>query len=537
MEFGAKVPEGIRWHDWNRDAFELAAERGVPVLLSISASWCHWCHVLDGEAFSDPEVISVVNSDYVPIRVDTDVRPDVNSVYNMGGWPTVALLDHDGQVLSGATYLPTTRMLEWLRRTVATFPMRVTSRQRSDSIKKAPAHIAGYTPTLRPRSDVLSWMRREYDEVHGGFGTEPKFPMFDCLALAIDEYAATGDSFWAQVFKGSLAAMTGRGTYDAVEGGLFRYSTTRDWSVPHFEKMLLDNALLLSVCGRGYAATSEGWLIDVAERTYDYLKSTLFMDVPGAFAGSQDADESYYRLQTRRLREASRAPSVDRRIYADWNSVMANALITCGRTMHNQSWVDHGVSLLRRVHDLCFDAVNGMAHVWHGRPSVWGLAHDTIAYGAACLSAYSATGDALWKERSLLLASRLVSTHGMGGIVTRLKVPDDPPGFERPIHDFHENAYAAIWLVGASALADSRSDADTLRSTALNCLAVCDRLYPSYGIHGAAYGIALGRYLRDGATESATPEGITCDGGVCRPTGYVPPHASENAHVGSSNVP
>lgn len=531
MQHGVKAPEGIRWRDWNKDAFELAAERGVPVLLSVSASWCHWCHVMDGEAFSDPEVVSVVNSDYVPVRVDTDVRPDVNSVYNMGGWPTVALLDHDGRVLSGATYLPAARTLEWLRRTAATFPTRATAKPKPDSVNRVLTTMAGYAPTLRPRSDMLSWMRQEYDDTNGGFGAEPKFPMFDCLALALDEHRATGDSWWGQVFRRSLAAMTGRGTYDAVEGGLFRYSTTRDWSVPHFEKMLLDNALLLSACGRGYAVTSEGWLVGVAEKTYDYLKSTLYMDVPGAFAGSQDADEAYYRLQTRELRAASRPPSVDRRVYSDWNSLMASALITCGRTMNRAAWIQQGVSLLRKVHDLCFDAVNGMAHVWHGQAAVWGLAHDAIAYGAACLDAYDAIGDRLWRDRSLLLASRLVSTHGMGGIVTRLPAPDDPPGFERPVRDFHENAYAAMWLARAASLSDSADDAAVLRLAALDCLAVCDRLYPRYGIHGAAYGIALARYLGRGADEPSVPAGITCEGGMCRPVGHTPPAAE---HTGAS---
>ncbi len=531
MQPEAKAPEGINWHPWHRDAFELAAERGVPVLLSISASWCHWCHVMDGEAFSDPDIISMMNSDYVPVRVDTDVRPDVNNVYNMGGWPTVALIDHDGQVLSGATYLPPDRMLEWLRRTAATFPSRAAAQRRTHSARETSITQASYTPTLSPRQDLLSWMRREFDDVHGGFGAEPKFPMFDCLALALDEYRATGDAEWEVIFRRSLAAMAGGGTYDAVEGGLFRYSTTRDWSIPHFEKMLQDNALLLYVCGLGYAVAPEDWLMNVAERTYDYCKSVLYMDVPGAFAGSQDADEAYYRLQTREMRAAARAPSTDRRVYSDWNSLMANALLTCGLTMHRDAWVQQGLSLLRTVHDLCFDAVNGMAHIWHGKPDVWGLAHDAIAYGSACFNAYDATGDELWKDRGLLLASRLASTHGVGGMVTRLQVPDDPPGFDRPVRDFHENAYASMWLVRASTLVGSANEAATLRSVALDCLAVCDRLYPRYGIHGAAYGVALRRYLRGDTVEHLSPTvGITCEGGVCRPADYAPP---PTAHAGA----
>ncbi|NLM65173.1 MAG: thioredoxin domain-containing protein [Firmicutes bacterium] len=519
MQSDISAPRGIKWYQWHRDAFELAEARGVPVLLSISASWCHWCHVLDSEAFSDPEVVSVINSDYVPIRVDTDVRPDVNAMYNMGGWPTVALLDHDGRILSGATYLPAPRMLEWLQRTSSTYPLRTVGREKPRPSRVAPRGLTDFTPNLKPRSDLLSWIEDAYDETYGGFGTEPKFPMFDCLALIASEYDATGEARWRNMLLSTLASMTGGGTYDRVEGGLFRYSTTRDWSVPHFEKMLLDNALLLSICGQAYRATSEPWLVSVAENTVSYMNNTLFMDIPGVFAGSQDADDTYYRLQTPELRARSASPRIDRRVYSDWNSIAGGALITCGAAMDKPAWVQHGLAVLRNIHDLCFDPVHGMGHVWEGEPGIWGLAHDLIAHGAACLHAFDATDEPMWKERSLLLASRIVSTHGNQGLVSRLPTPDDPPGFERPVRDFHENAYGAMWLTRAAQLADSPHDAAALRSSALECLAVCHRLYPRYGIHGAAYGLALERYLDAHATaaESGLPHGIQCEGGVCRP--------------------
>ena len=106
--------EAIRWQSWGVDAFQQAQREGKPVFLSISASWCHWCHVLDEESFTHPEVIRRINADFVPIRVDSDKRPDINSRYNMGGWPTVAILDPQGDLDTGGTYMPTGQLLSML---------------------------------------------------------------------------------------------------------------------------------------------------------------------------------------------------------------------------------------------------------------------------------------------------------------------------------------------------------------------------------------------------------------------------------------
>ena len=511
----------IKWHDWSKSAFELANSRGIPVLLSISASWCHWCHVMDERTFGDPRVASLINSDFVPVRVDTDVRPDVNAVYNMGGWPTVAILNHNAGIIDGATYVPADKMLEWLRSASSTYPSLARAQRAkmpSDTAMRLPA--TDFTPSIMARQQILSWIDRDYDGTYGGFGTSPKFPMFDCLNLILQEYEATGNERWRNMLEHSMAAMTGGGTFDMVEGGLFRYSTTRDWSLPHFEKMLLDNALMLRLCGKTFASTGEAWLGRIAQRIYDFMTNTLYMDNPGGFGGSQDADESYYSSDSLELRRRSTPPRVDRRIYSDWNSIAAGALISSGRAFKVASWIRLGLDVLRTVHNLCFDPIHGMAHVWDDEVRVWGLAHDHIAHGSACLEAYHLASEPIWLERSMLLASRLMSTHGNDGVVSRLQSPDDPPGFARPVRDFHENAYAAIWLTRLSSEAPNPADAQAMRTSALRCLAVCDEFYGRYGIHAAAYGVALHEYLSLHSVLSVPGVEVTCEGGVCSP---VPP--------------
>ena len=272
----------VKWRPWGEPAFAEARRLGRPVLLSLSAVWCHWCHVMDETSYSDPRVIAAVNEHFVPIRVDNDRHPDVNRRYNMGGWPTTAFLAPSGDVLTGGTYLPPEQMLESLARVKAFFDANkakiaaLEGECATDGDGSARARITGgpLTPELALEAlegdpdvpgdvsaEVAVEVVRGFDPMYGGLGAEPKFPQPDVFGfmLAYGTLRGAGDPDHVpeggsallrptrvqEVVRATLMAMAGGGLYDAVEGGFFRYATQRDWTVPHYEKMLEDNARLV----------------------------------------------------------------------------------------------------------------------------------------------------------------------------------------------------------------------------------------------------------------------------------------------------
>lgn len=316
----------IHWRPWSQEAFDEARKTGRPILLSISAVWCHWCHVMDETSYSHPGVIELINGDFVPVRVDNDVRPDINQRYNMGGWPTTAFLTSSGDILTGATYLPPDQMATALTQIASYYRNNQTeiATRALEARKRAASGVARSAGDLRPGlvDEILDAVKNAYDAEYGGFGGAPKFPQTDALLLLLEQSVLRNDDELRRMAVHTLEKMTGGGTYDHVEGGFFRYSTTQDWSVPHFEKMLEDHAGLVQ-------ALALAGMSDELEKTAGYLDRVLRDPKTGLFAGSQDADEHYYSLDSGE-RGTATAPYVDRRVYTAWNAAMAIAYMDAG---------------------------------------------------------------------------------------------------------------------------------------------------------------------------------------------------------------
>src|SRR5688500_14848449 len=289
----------IRWREWGPDAFREAKEQDRPILLGISAVWCHWCHVMDETSYSDPEVIRLVNERYVPIRVDNDRRPDVNRRYNMGGWPTTAFLTPDGEILHGGTYVPPQLMREYLPQVADVWRDR--REELSARIAEAQEKVTTQPKARTPLSwdivvTVASLVRGQYDPQYGGFGREPKFPQPRLLRFLIDDHRRHGYPDAATMIHKTLGAMAAGGMYDHVEGGFFRYSTTRQWQIPHFEKMREANAGLLAVHSEAHRSFPMAGYDTVVRDVIRWMEAPLWRADVKAFAGSQDADEHYYSL-------------------------------------------------------------------------------------------------------------------------------------------------------------------------------------------------------------------------------------------------
>ncbi|MGC5627429.1 thioredoxin domain-containing protein [Georgenia sp. Z1344] len=298
----------VDWWEWGEEAFAEARRRDVPVLLSVGYAACHWCHVMAHESFEDAGVAEVVNAGFVAVKVDREERPDVDAVYmaatlavsGQGGWPMTCLLTPDGQPFHCGTYYPREQLLRLLTAAGAAW------RDRRDEVLTA---SAGLTEALRAVSDAgppspldaevldgaVATLAREFDAAHGGFGGAPKFPPSMVLELLLRHHARTGSEGTdaLAMVEATCEAMVRGGIYDQIAGGFARYAVDAAWVVPHFEKMLYDNAQLLRVLVHLVRAVPDGRVAGLAERaareTADFLLRDLATD-EGGFASALDAD-------------------------------------------------------------------------------------------------------------------------------------------------------------------------------------------------------------------------------------------------------
>jgi len=404
----------IRWRDWGEDAFREAKAGNKPVLLSLSAVWCHWCHVMDETSYSNEGVIAFINEHFVPVRVDNDQRPDVNARYNMGGWPTTAFLTPDGEVLAGGTYVPPDQMLELMPKVNVYYRSNEAEvAQKGAELRIRRAEVLGEVSrgelTNTVFDQVLRSVAMNYDPVYGGFGDAPKFPHTDALDLLLYAHRRNRDPDMLHMARKTLEMMGVGEVYDQEWGGFFRYATRRDWSEPHYEKMLEDNANLLSDVLALYRSTGAEGHADIARRTIEYMNGKLRDSEKEYFFGSQDADEEFYKL-SKEERGKQQEPYIDRTCYTSWNAMAISAYL-------ETSWV------LGRP-DLREAALNALKYLWGemkapeggmyrfralgGEPQVPGLLGDQAYMARALMDAAEVTGDSVYLDRAIEVAGFMV---------------------------------------------------------------------------------------------------------------------------------
>jgi hypothetical protein len=362
----------IPWLEWSEAALQRARDEKKPIALHIGATWCHWCHVMDESSYTWAGVATMLAERFICIRVDTDRRPDVNERYNQGGWPTFAILDAAGEVLIGRTYVPGMELLALLRS--ASDPA---SRW---TLAPEPAPVLG--TSVVDAAVIFERVQEAYDPYNAGFGEMQKFPHPMVLDWLLDRVHRDGDAWAKEAVTKTLAAMATKGMYDHEEGGFFRYATQDDWTEPHYEKLLEDHGRLLGVYAR--EAPPRPATIESAVR---WLLATLHDPQTGAFFGSQDADESYYR---RPLAHRSEPPPVDRTVYAGWNGLIIAALVRAGAVLGRPGLL--GVARLASVHLRTLIASDG--RVRRHLDGVSGLLEDQVQVAEGMYAVGAAFGDA-----------------------------------------------------------------------------------------------------------------------------------------------
>lgn len=293
----------VDWFQWGDEAFEVAQHTGKPILLSIGYSACHWCHVMAHESFEDADTAAVMNDLFVNVKVDREERPDVDAVYmdavqaltGRGGWPMTVFCTPTGEPFYGGTYYPRETFIKLMHAVDDAWHNRRDDLQQNVN---ALLETIGRTAQIEPAIDIdipqlltatLNTLTTNFDQQWGGFGSAPKFPSTFALDLMLREYTATQNPMLLQMVETSLDAMAAGGMYDHIGGGFARYSVDEKWLVPHFEKMLYDQALLAKVYLHAWLVTRHDRHRQVVHEIVDYLVRDMRHDL-GGFYSAEDAD-------------------------------------------------------------------------------------------------------------------------------------------------------------------------------------------------------------------------------------------------------
>ncbi len=312
----------VNWYPWGDEAFKTAEKKNIPVLLSVGYSTCHWCHVMEEESFEDIEIAAYMNENYISIKVDREERPDVDAVYmsavqsitGSGGWPMSVWLTPDKKPFYGGTYFPAKdgdrgafmgffTILKKLKQAYDKTPdiITKTSTEITENLHKilSPEKITGKkasggkTSVMPPLTSVLekavAQVKAGFDEINGGMKGAPKFPSTIPIRFLLRYYNTNGDKSLLNIAEKTLLKMASGGIYDHAGGGFHRYATDEKWLVPHFEKMLYDNALLIMAYAEGFQVTGNKLFKQVAEETALYVKRDMTSPL-GAFFSASDAD-------------------------------------------------------------------------------------------------------------------------------------------------------------------------------------------------------------------------------------------------------
>ena len=464
----------IPWEEWGDDAFERARRDDLPVLLSISGTWCHWCHVMDETTYSDQSVIDLITRRFVAIRVDTDERPDVNARYNAGGWPTTAFLTSDGDVIARTTYLDPEQMIEALRGIQESWLVQrdgltreietARATRAAERAAEAGRRTAGaLTPSILDVAlDVLD---AAYDAEGGGF-REPeradalgddgrdalRFPHADALRLWRYAHHRRGTPDVLDRAVHVLDRMIEGGLHDDLDGGFYRYATRPDWSLPHVEKLAADQGALLLAIAEVALSDEDAMerMREPVERTAAYLGGTLSNSL-GGITHAQDADPDYAALPDAEARSLVPRPIVDARVFVASCAIAARGLIACGVAYGRRDWTERGLRAVDFLASRMRGGEAGMYHEWDDGPRLLGLLGDQAHAMLAFLHAYEVTGAESYLEiaRSLARALQRDWREPGRGFWDTAEGHEDTALLAEPVMPLAENvavAEAFLWL-------------------------------------------------------------------------------------------
>ncbi len=421
----------VDWYPWSEEAFSEAERRDVPIFLSIGYSTCHWCHVMEKESFVDKEVADMINQYFVAVKVDREERPDIDKLYmdacramtGGGGWPLTIFMTPEKKPFYASTYLP--KEDKYGRKGLLSILPEIHKLwvEQRDKLLIASENVVshlkkkGNLESVELEEELLEYtastLEKIYDEKHYGFGTEPKFPMPQYLIFLLHYWKISGEDKYLDMVEQTLKAMRAGGIFDQLGKGFHRYSTDREWEIPHFEKMLYDQALLIYTYLEAFQATGEKIFADTAEDIIEYLNRDMLSET-GCYYSAEDADsegvegkyyfwdkselqdflsnEEYsnflkvFKLQEQqrvnlRLKDSSLykdipeikdklfnyrekrvRPDKDKKILSDWNGLAAAGLAKAGFVLNNTEYIERAEKIAKFIFDKMRNSSGRLSH-------------------------------------------------------------------------------------------------------------------------------------------------------------------------------
>jgi uncharacterized protein YyaL (SSP411 family) len=517
----------VDWYEWGEEAFAAARARDAPVLLSVGYAACHWCHVMAHESFEDAATADYLNQHFVPVKVDREERPDIDAIYmeatqamtGHGGWPMTCVLTTDGEPFFAGTYFPPDPRHGMPSFRQVLEAIETAWRERRDEVSTVGAQVASHLRRTAPLTAgtieevgpaAVASLRRGFDERYGGFGAAPKFPPSMVLEFLLRRAAREGDVEAMRMAASTLDAMARGGMYDQLGGGFARYSVDAHWDVPHFEKMLYDNALLLRVYLHWWRQAAAPLAERVARETAEFLLREL-VTAEGGFASALDADSeaeegkfyvwtrgelfaalggddgayaaavfgvtatgnfergaSTLRLDVdpgdwarhedvvaRLLQERDKRvrPARDDKVVASWNGLAIAALAEAGVLLNEPRYLDAARAAGRLLVDVHLQPDGSLRRVSRdgrvGAPA--GVLDDYACAIDGFVALFAATGDASWYEHARKLTGEILArfADGEGGFYD---TADDAEVLLKRPSDATDNAYPSGQSMAASVL-------------------------------------------------------------------------------------
>ncbi|KQO62733.1 thioredoxin domain-containing protein [Curtobacterium sp. Leaf261] len=540
----------VDWREWGPDAFAEAVERDVPVFVSIGYATCHWCHVMARESFADPEIAGILRSGFVSVKVDREERPDVDASAMMGasafteslGWPLSVYMTPAGRVFYAGTYSPPQPVGDHASFRQVLAAVRDAWTDRREEVDANANGIAaaiaaqGSTSEARtiPRPDevhaVIDRLADAEDHEHGGFGGAPKFPNAPLLEFLAEAATDRPDSAAGQVLERTLRTIADSELRDPVDGGVFRYATRRDWSVPHYERMLYDNAGLLAVAGRLALMGTDSARALAAEFAVGiagFLRGTLRTD-DGVFVAAQDSESTidgrrvegtWYRLGAED-RARLDPPPLDDQVLTGWNGLAIRGLAITGAALRDDAMLHDAARAADRLLDTA--VVDGRVTVRSSTPRGVSPAAPTIEdvglLAEGLLELSLATGDVRYAVAARSIVDGVLDANGtvvlVGAADPVLAAAGTDPG-EQPQTALRSGTVAlgsALSMLGELAgVARYRSAAERLvgprvASGLEQPLGHADALALGLGFAAPAREIVLVRAAPPGCSEHAQPD-------------------------------
>ncbi len=521
----------VNWYPWEEEAIERAKREDKPIFLSIGYNSCHWCHIMEVESFENSEVAEILNDKFISIKVDKEERVDIDKHFQdifvamsgkVGGWPLSIFMTPNKEPIFSATYIPLEDSYGIMGfRKLLNIISKKYNTQRDEIVKKAQEVLESIKPQSRIKATKItkdlikiasSSIKSTYDRENGGFGEAPKFPRVSALSLTLRLYKITKDSELLKIVTDSLDKMSIGGLYDLIDGGYHRYCIDEKWLVPHFEKMLYDNALMIEILVDVYEVTGEERYLKLAKDTADFLinkmsESGLFFSGVGADSGGVEGGYSIYsfdevaeafeangldldildrlnitkegsfegqniirlsswedledsRVQEaieilKQIRKTREYPQIDRKILTSWSAMATKSIFRLSKVQ--KSYLEIAKASLSSLRDYMSQG-NRLYHsglVGH-QPNIDGFLEDYAYLSLAMIEAYRATQEEFYLKFAQDLINEAIKRFYKGG---RWIISD---GEFRDFVDDRDSSYPSAIAIVLEALLHLRDLKDTI---------------------------------------------------------------------------